>query len=165
MEFYGKRPYGYDNPYPRFQFPTGWNSTRRPSLAGAHFQFQFPTGWNSTLAAVHEFGSPAQFQFPTGWNSTIRGQKMINVGECFNSQRDGILPKLYRLTPRIGLQFQFPTGWNSTPYSGYTVYFQSQCFNSQRDGILPAVFGSVCSSRLFQFPTGWNSTARILPFF
>ena len=55
------------------------------------------------------------FQFPTGWNSTLSTGKLSRSCEnCFNSQRDGILPAKATL--------------KSSPFG---------CFNSQRDGILP----------------------------
>ena len=75
----------------------------------------------------------------------------------FNSQRDGILLKIFNdsISAR---PFQFPTGWNSTPRLGFLVgsYYS---FNSQRDGILldSAAFKSSIVLA-FQFPTGWNST-------
>ena len=98
-----------------------------------------------------------KFQFPTGWNSTSRVNQKIYLKNCFNSQRDGILPKVSiwissatsfnsqrdgilrnnDTDSRVKIRFQFPTGWNSTLW---------------RDDRRPT------SSNLFQFPTGWNST-------
>ena len=54
------------------------------------------------------------FQFPTGWNSTqIRAHAEL-ILSCFNSQRDGILQKLFPSFRNLRKLFQFPTGWNST---------------------------------------------------
>ena len=53
---------------------------------------------------------------------------------CFNSQRDGILPK-NQLQGAYDKMFQFPTGWNSTfPLCSLSLFWR--CFNSQRDEIL-----------------------------
>ena len=80
----------------KFQFPTGWNSTRpcekRPPRwqavsipNGMEFYrfnrkfnpryraFQFPTGWNSTPYSNLTAWLVMKFQFPTGWNSTTSG--------------------------------------------------------------------------------------------
>ena len=83
---------------------------------------------------------------------------LIIVSVSFNSQRDGILLKLYSfyklrslvsipngmefyiatvLTDRREhVAFQFPTGWNSTPHSFLQIEYLYR-FNSQWDGILP----------------------------
>ena len=80
------------------------------------------------------------FQFPTGWNSTVFWNLLVRLlEERFNSQRDGILPKL-GITEFEYVKFQFPTGWNST-------------FKNDN-------FFTIAS--LFQFPTGWNSTLSCL---
>ena len=100
-----------------FQFPTGWNSTVFEfTLARLANSFQFPTGWNSTLNPEYtdtmllaSFNSQRDgilrndedtcltwypmFQFPTGWNSTIQSRIIRWQRCCFNSQRDGILPR------------------------------------------------------------------------
>ena len=55
--------------------------------------------------------------------------------ESFNSQRDGILPKVSQFSGIVSM-FQFPTGWNSAISRFYYVWLY----------------------RLFQFPTVWNST-------
>ncbi|WP_295153390.1 hypothetical protein [uncultured Campylobacter sp.] len=85
---------------------------------------------------------------------------LIIVSVSFNSQRDGILLKLYSFyklrslvsipngmefyiaavltDSREHVAFQFPTGWNSTGKKLYVIDAQAR----------------------FQFPTGWNSTIR-----
>ena len=70
MEFYNVALNGRKGDR-RFQFPTGWNSTKNPCdfVELPKFEFQFPTGWNSTLPLVDR----------------------ANFLESFNSQRDGIL--------------------------------------------------------------------------
>ena len=75
----------------------------------------------------------------------------------FNSQRDGILPRVGK-KGRPFLLFQFPTGWNSTLGVNYYTDYDGG-FNSQRDGILRGIATYGYPIRyLFQFPTGWNST-------
>ena len=119
-------------------------------------EFQFPTGWNSTDLSKFFNSFREKFQFPTGWNSTFHAPIVYRVARSFNSQRDGILPRVGK-KGRPFLSFQFPTGWNSTINSlGVSEYFES--FNSQRDGILPAVLADSGEHIAFQFPTGWNST-------
>ena len=76
-------------------------------------KFQFPTGWNSTKWRAKQGETTRTFQFPTGWNSTEVPPSLQNRQRSFNSQRDGILLRSRaRLSLRIS--FQFPTGWNST---------------------------------------------------
>ena len=161
-----------------FQFPTGWNSTQlsrcvrflfeRVSIPnGMEFYcespekkallraFQFPTGWNSTFCS----SSPApdlRFQFPTGWNSTKLLVWQRDNENCFNSQRDGILPCIK--SPSMPLElFQFPTGWNSTrvcPWGAAPIFVSipngMEFYRGGRGYLHPRT--------LFQFPTGWNST-------
>ena len=77
----------------QFQFPTGWNSTKRPyGYDNPYPRFQFPTGWNSTQGHQIRSHSLTEFQFPTGWNSTFSHpvHKHLFI-PSFNSQRDGIL--------------------------------------------------------------------------
>ena len=78
--------------------------------------------------------------------------------ECFNSQRDGILPKSILTSFSFSL-FQFPTGWNST----YHTKWQYQAFGkvSIPNGM---EFYDITGKQnnvidMFQFPTGWNSTS------
>ena len=165
----------------RFQFPTGWNSTKNQRLF-----FDICIGFNSQrdgilrlqtaveVAQIWGFNSqrdgilrrgkilvyqPLTFQFPTGWNSTFCIWSWKCRFRCFNSQRDGILLKngvdYYTLDKR----FQFPTGWNSTnPGSGKTYFavkFQFPTgWNSTQNTKAPEIRGQ----QPFQFPTGWNST-------
>ena len=47
-----------------------------------------------------------EFQFPTGWNSTLMFETSHNHLECFNSQWDGILLKLFKIlirTPDVSI--------------------------------------------------------------
>ena len=158
MEFY-YNPINSYTIFQRFQFPTGWNSTRRSSEGlgwkevsipnGMEFygifnepkiwpveMFQFPTGWNSTRFFFIGTEHFLAFQFPTGWNSTDRSK-------TFHSQILVSIPngmEFYRSSIKelsVFSTFQFPTGWNST--------FICPCSSSLRSK--------------FQFPTGWNSTA------
>ena len=121
----------------RFQFPTGWNSTR-------FFLFIYVKmlSFNSQRDGIlqkqislFDF-STAAFQFPTGWNSTLHYRTVWRSSDRFNSQRDGILLRLALAICGIGALFQFPTGWNST-----------LCIHFKRWYTI-----------VFQFPTGWNST-------
>ena len=83
-----------------------------------------------------------RFQFPTGWNSTEKLFAFCFIDSSFNSQRDGILPKMRYRNARAFIRFQFPTGWNSTP-------------PEHTEGR---------SKDAFQFPTGWNSTLKACHF-
>ena len=121
-------------------------------------RFQFPTGWNSTkgfllLGVLSDVSIPNGMEFYTKWRSVAPPYR------CFNSQRDGILP-FWRLPFIMKFtRFQFPTGWNSTKGflllgvlsdvsipNGMEFYTKwrsvappHRCFNSQRDGILPVL--------------------------
>ena len=75
------------------------------------------------------------FQFPTGWNSTRNKILIKHIRGSFNSQRDGILPRI-----------------------GNKISSLRNSFNSQRDGILLRLAVLSLQQILFQFPTGWNST-------
>ena len=79
------------------------------------------------------------------------------MASCFNSQRDGILPKEKVQEAAAELEFQFPTGWNSTEFKKVELALIER-FNSQRDGILLEVNFLGQKREVFQFPTGWNST-------
>ena len=76
----------------------------------------------------------------------------------FNSQRDGILRKLFKHLLRRG-SVSIPNGME--------FYLNSQDrnldfsrFNFQRDGILPCASVWMPRDGEFQFPTGWNSTEK-----
>ena len=118
------------------------------------------------------------FQFPTGWNSTQSLDLSCEHRNCFNSQRDGILPqsilwerRRFSVSIPNGMEFysqslisqwqsdrfQFPTGWNSTDVPMFASDNPIR-FNSQRDGILLSLIPVIAFPRGFQFPTGWNST-------
>ena len=184
-----------------FQFPTGWNSTiwrsrklHRENLVsipnGMEFyriigilliKFMFvsiPNGMEFYFSSKRVYIVYKVFQFPTGWNSTVVNEETYEADYSFNSQRDGILPKVGSFSSKIP-KFQFPTGWNSTGlgvgHLGFDGGFNSQrdgillftnllcgsgvfSFNSQRDGILLCAIIKRRKPSVFQFPTGWNST-------
>ena len=165
-----------------FQFPTGWNSTLAAELVrdGAKL-FQFPTGWNSTDECKKFFRRWKKFQFPTGWNSTVadglsRTARYVSIPNgmefyltadtkkinrpCFNSQRDGILPKCQNIWISSYL-FQFPTGWNSTSSWARKNIFHSQFQFPTGWNSTVASYGIRSVSFAFQFPTGWNSTEAL----
>ena len=143
----------------RFQFPTGWNSTRNEGQNIRRFiGFQFPTGWNSTQIGFIRFftativsipngmefykifpskgKSKVKFQFPTGWNSTKLQRSFLQTFGLFQFPT-GWNSTMTENTPlALTYEFQFPTGWNST--NTFNVYIYTR--------------------KLFQFPTGWNST-------
>ena len=122
----------------RFQFPTGWNSTKAempilyvnisfnsqrdgilqsPSFRNQthHAKVSIPNGMEFYTIEATIKTAGVEFQFPTGWNSTQLPKELWS----WNAQ-----------------EFQFPTGWNSTLIA---------CDIRRRE-------------RRFQFPTGWNST-------
>ena len=144
-----------------FQFPTGWNSTyavfrinvrkrrvsipngmefykRRRQLRIRRILFQFPTGWNSTDMMTNRDQRDHLVSIPNGMEFYITFVVGSCTNMCFNSQRDGILPKLGGSSTRAS-GFQFPTGWNSTSLA------------------LDKLFEFI----QFQFPTGWNSTVKL----
>ena len=161
MEFY--KPFKFIfNKTKRFQFPTGWNSTRENTdekLNLVRFNSQ-RDGILPYIASLALF-LPDGFQFPTGWNSTFPEPLYIINFMSFNSQRDGILRGSLGFGAEA-LKFQFPTGWNSTQTklllqlqfllvsipNGMEFYISSLLgssselggFNSQRDGILQHEF-------------------------
>ena len=140
----------------KFQFPTGWNSTRLTKAAVKRDRFQFPTGWNSTLVAcfslrplsvvsipngmefyrkfTYALPFSIEFQFPTGWNSTRL---------CWQRNRTR------RVSIPNGMEFYLILKWMkdldqqvSIP-NGMEFYLnpclsrrRTTSFNSQRDGIL-----------------------------
>ena len=75
---------------------------------------------------------------------------------CFNSQRDGILPR----APKKACRDQGVSIPNGMEF--YMGKLSRSCenlsFNSQRDGILPFACLTLGVLIWFQFPTGWNST-------
>ncbi len=164
---------------PKFQFPTGWNSTLRPNLAAVRQRVSIPNGMEFYSFLYSSHSGLSCVSIPNGMEFYLGVMAEVGLSEGFNSQRDGILP--YRVaSPLPRCEFQFPTGWNSTrfvPVLPQACYrFNSQrdgilrfkgdvaraaavCFNSQRDGILPRKSARYKqSSSAFQFPTGWNST-------
>ena len=93
------------------------------------------------------------FQFPTGWNSTEKLFAFCFIDSSFNSQRDGILPKMRYRNARAFIRFQFPTGWNSTiGLDAQTL--KENCFNSQRDGILRSEKKSIGCLVAVSIPNG-----------
>ena len=97
MEFYGHL-FTIIAPIELFQFPTGWNSTQCSTTPSTMPSVSIPNGMEFYRVLLKLFQFHWKFQFPTGWNSTKRRVKDLDSGESFNSQRDGILPKIsYRL--------------------------------------------------------------------
>ena len=167
---------------------TCFNSQRDGILRNLSFKvcgsglFQFPTGWNSTKRFPRFSRRNSKFQFPTGWNSTLLLHFYTLCFLCFNSQRDGILleyPKsLYRLrlfrrfnSQRDGILQSFffqhslfslvsiPNGMEFYHFARRDIHLSKARFNSQRDGILRRNYKETRLLRsTFQFPTGWNST-------
>ena len=131
---------------------------------------------------LSEPGSNAQFQFPTGWNSTERLRSSPAQIESFNSQRDGILPKLGGIEGGNFHRFQFPTGWNSTSIERTNIHapafvsipngmeFYEEVdellldsedgFNSQRDGILH-IYSDSLKISLFSFNSQRDGILRL----
>ena len=121
------------------------------------------------------------FQFPTGWNSTFLAWFRIEKANCFNSQRDGILPFINLTILPLSRRFNSQRD-GILPKTYLSIRKVPICFNSQRDGILRLrarishalqvvsipngmEFYSVpLLSDIwligFQFPTGWNSTIQ-----
>ena len=113
MEFYSSLAFLCSR-CPKFQFPTGWNSTPLDWL-----NEDIKKRFNSQRDGILPFqrlpfwGERSLFQFPTGWNST---------------HTPDTLPRLDRVSIPNGMEFysnlayphhslrsfQFPTGWNST---------------------------------------------------
>ena len=76
----------------------------------------------------------AEVSIPNGMEFYARESPLEQGVYRFNSQRDGILLKIFNdsISAR---PFQFPTGWNSTAIIG-ALMIDKISFNSQRDGIL-----------------------------
>ncbi len=89
MEFYAIRT-GQLELMPKFQFPTGWNSTKELLLDDSRLEFQFPTGWNSTLY-LRIFATSSPVSIPNGMEFYLKPPVPSPNNMRFNSQRDGIL--------------------------------------------------------------------------
>ena len=113
MEFYLDQPL-VELPDARFQFPTGWNSTKSGNAGRLALEtVSIPNGMEFYLKDISVKPHLMLVSIPNGM-------------EFYKWIWDN---------PIIGIPFQFPTGWNSTINA--TSYFcSSGCFNSQRDGIL-----------------------------
>ena len=143
--------------------------------------FQFPTGWNSTLCALRRRGRRRLFQFPTGWNSTHFTPLGIEIYTCFNSQRDGILQKVFEFF-KLRLRVSIPNGMEfyskllmkkpsltsvSIP-NGMEFYYAIFRINVRQRRVsipngmefYPTTAPNQTKQQPFQFPTGWNSTQR-----
>ena len=115
---------------------------------------------------------------PNGMEFYKIGSFIPLLVNCFNSQRDGILPRTHSIASST-FMFQFPTGWNSTVRhfvliiapvvsipNGMEFYRNDKTLSqSHRKVSIPngMEFYSLTPSNLdkpllFQFPTGWNST-------
>jgi len=160
MEFYGLSEFGYSDSY-SFQFPTGWNSTKKRKRFATIPAFCFNSQRDGILRKVGGKFSLIEltFQFPTGWNSTVELKSFESVVDCFNSQRDGNSTWRRSAKFRASRTFQFPTGWNST-LSFRRLALARLCVsipNGMEFYICGYCLGG-WQSELFQFPTGWNST-------
>ena len=180
MEFYRYCAYHKVALHAEFQFPTGWNSTRSSARARKFVKVSIPNGMEFYDApALYKAGTP-KFQFPTGWNSTtisnlrfgiLKGVSIPNgmefylglwclyaqENERFNSQRDGILPRLsIRSAP--SLRVSIPNGMEF--YGAYLSLLVGRVRVSIPNGM--EFYKKAESLREanpeFQFPTGWNST-------
>ena len=145
----------------KFQFPTGWNSTRLTKAAVKRDRFQFPTGWNSTLVACFSLRPLSVVSIPNGME--------------FYRKFTYALP--------FSIEFQFPTGWNSTRLcwqrnrtrrvsipNGMEFYLilkwmkdldQQVSIPNGMEFYKPFKF-IFNKTKRFQFPTGWNSTGVFL---
>ena len=92
MEFYAERILRRELGYRRFQFPTGWNYTRRGSDKLRADIVSIPNGMEFYDTDMQE-----QSDDEKGFNSQRDGILLHlfillrNFGQSFNSQRDGIL--------------------------------------------------------------------------
>ena len=118
-----------------FQFPTGWNSTKRHRHSKQLWVVSIPNGMEFYKTAVTITSIRDTVSIPNG-------MEFYNLYKFFNSFRE---------------KFQFPTGWNSTTPKLMRKRPLSR-FNSQRDGILLNELNEAVEGGTFQFPTGWNST-------
>ena len=167
----------------RFQFPTGWNSTKyRLHSERSEAEVSIPNGMEFYHIRLYRYRACSWFQFPTGWNSTRTLAFEVCKNVCFNSQRDGILRNRNkksgtRTNVSIPNGMEFYLALAAAPEAIRTVsipngmefylsilppflppFLLQICFNSQRDGILHFLTFWLFRLARFQFPTGWNST-------
>ena len=163
----------------KFQFPTGWNSTRRIRSSICSCRVSIPNGMEFYVKKKAVRVVVQSFQFPTGWNSTRRNTAKSPRKDVSIPNGMEFYSGLYSIDENEE-EFQFPTGWNSTIAfwsattpncvsipNGMEFYWKHTArsllrlrFNSQRDGILRYASNQYLAEKLFQFPTGWNSTER-----
>ena len=119
-------------------------------------QFQFPTGWNSTRRRAPS-RQAASVSIPNGMEFYLMRRLAPRRGILsFNSQRDGILP-FQRSLGCAQTKVSIPNGMEFYSHS-QAWHNLEHCFNSQRDGILQKAALIAHAVARFQFPTGWNST-------
>ena len=183
MEFY-RREHGYRRNEEIVSIPNGMEFYARLSIRSVpSLRVSIPNGMEFySRHLLSEPGSNAQFQFPTGWNSTERLRSSPAQIESFNSQRDGILPKLGGIEGGNFHRFQFPTGWNSTSIERTNIHapafvsipngmeFYEEVdellldsedgFNSQRDGILH-IYSDSLKISLFSFNSQRDGILRL----
>jgi len=157
MEFYKIMMRAFDT-LQRFQFPTGWNSTKKCKRFATMPAFCFNSQRDGILRKVI-YTIRAEFEgFNSQRDGILRGHRYANQMQKGVSIPNGM--EFYRNDKAFSqshrevsipngmefyltflglfsksLMFQFPTGWNSTITDWYFLAFQN-CFNSQRDGIL-----------------------------
>ena len=120
----------------KFQFPTGWNSTKWSSAGFCNVSKSFNSQRDRILPKWHFDAKQLRVvSIPNGMEFYIEKIKAETEIASFNSQRDGILPvnlavcylsrsvsipngmEFYLISSLLGVissRFQFPTGWNST---------------------------------------------------
>ena len=107
------------------------------------------------MPSNHEYADVPMFA--SEWNSTKYALKSEASDGRFNSQRDGILPKI-RLSENITKGVSIPNGMEF--YSSFTIVRFISVIVSIPNGMefyFNAGFGYFPGFG-FQFPTGWNST-------
>ena len=121
MEFYSKLELSISRATHCFNFQrAGRLPERILRRKRGHSRFQFPTGWNSTRTCKFKILFWRLFQFPTGWNSTLlsRRSKIYTVLVSIPNGME-FYPLLSDIWLIGNLLFQFPTGWNSTLPCGF----------------------------------------------
>ena len=167
----------------RFQFPTGWNSTRRkksgerqhrnvsipngmefypvPNYKYHNFFPSFNSQRDGILQNILFINHPlANVSIPNGMEFYLEAIIKNQPAFCFNSQRDGILLPASADSNQNIITFQFPTGWNSTCFRGYYHKFKRVSIPNGMEFYFDSRY-AVLLQKAFQFPTGWNSTLII----
>ena len=111
-----------------------------------HIAVSIPNGMEFYDAKPQDKNYPKSVSIPNGMEFYFGSSAKSSDQNCFNSQRDGILPSKKELKGSY-LLFQFPTGWNSTMEITFLGLIQNR-FNSQRDGILRYLYTSTFSCKV-----------------